>query len=159
MSVMVQVPFGHTRVSRIMPAFGAEHYKSFSVRAPLSSHWRRGTCEEFECNGWRSGWATTVDVSDDLGQRRYHFITHDKTRSHTVEHVGETLYRFTFGPGQTCYSNDEHRVPVGRPALLLVTGGDWRGNPRKTPARVHRTMDDFVSEFSEHQDRLAAAQR
>jgi hypothetical protein len=144
-------------ITRVVPRAGPEHYRSFSMRAPLDSHWRPATCEEVECEAYRSGWVTTVDTSDALGQRRYHFITHDPTRRHSMQHVGDSLFKFVFGPGQECFNSHTHRAPIGRPALLLVGDGDWRGNPRGTPVRQHTSVDDFVDEFSNHQDRLLTA--
>ena len=159
MTTMVQVPFGHTRVNRILPVLGAHAYKSYALRRPLTTHWRQATCDEVGCADWQHGWVTTVDVSDELGQRRYHFITHDRTRRHTVDHAGDSLYRFTFGPGQTCYRADEHRTRIDRPPLFLVTGGDWRGNPRGTQPVVHTSAENWVDDFANHQERLVRAQR
>jgi hypothetical protein len=143
--------------SRLAPKLGPQFYKSFSLRRPLTSHWREATCEEVDCPDWRFGWFTTVDTSDDLGQRRYHFITHDKTRRPSVQHVGGSLWRFSFGPGFTCYRAHEHRVQIDRPPLLLVAEGDYRGNPRGIPAHVHQTAEDWADDFANHQDRLARA--
>ena len=37
------------------PVGGVELYKSYSVLAPPRSHFRKATCEEYECNGWKHG--------------------------------------------------------------------------------------------------------
>lgn len=148
-----------TVLNVIVPALPAQAYKSYALRRPLRTHWRKASCEEVNCPDWQHGWVTTVDTSDELGKRRFDFITHDRTRRHSMQHVGPDLFKFVFGPGFTCYRAHEHRTRVDRPPLLLVTGGDWRGNPRRTPAYVHRTPENWVDDFATHQERLARAQR
>jgi hypothetical protein len=142
--------------SRIVPRIGPEHYKSYSMRAPLSTHWKRGTCAEYECDAHLFGWTTVVDISTDLGRKRAHFIIHDKTRRCTVERDAD-IVRFHFEPGQTCFDQDNHRVGVGREPIVLVQEGDWRGNPRKTPPRIFNSVEDWRNDFAEHQDKLARA--
>jgi hypothetical protein len=147
-------------LNRITPRLGPQAYKSYTLAAPLGTHWRPASCAEFECGSYLYGWVTVVDVSTELGQRQADFIRHDKTRRATETRTGDVLVEFTFGPGQEGFrGTDEHnhRVPVGRPPLMLVRGGDHRGNPRGTPAMSHRTIEDWVEDFSAHQDRLKAA--
>ena len=149
-------------MSRIVPKLGPQAYKSYSLRAPLRTHWRPATCAEYECDAFVHGWVTVVDISTDLGQRQADFIRHDRTRSHAEEKTGGTLVSFTFTPGQEGFKgtdDHDHRVPVGRPPLMLVTGGDWRGNPRGTPPVAHRSIDDWVDDFATHQALLKAAER
>ena len=148
---------GIIRLTRIPPKLGPQAYKSYGLRRPLESHWRVATCEEYGCEAYRCGWVTTVDTSDDLGKARHYYISHDRSRRHSVQHVGGSLYKFVFGPGQACYRASEHRTRIDRAPLLVVADGDWRGNPRNTPVRVHRTVDDWVDDFSTHQERLARA--
>jgi hypothetical protein len=45
-------------------------------------------------------------------------------------------------------------VPLERPELYVVRGGDWRGNPRGE-VRRHSGPDSWVNDFAEHQDRIA----
>jgi hypothetical protein len=150
-------------VSRIIPARGPEAFKTYSVVMPLATHFRPATCGEAHCPDLTYGWKTTVDESTVLGQRQAHFIRHDQTRSFTEERTPDTLTVFTFGPGQPCFINPPtgagHRVPLHRPARYLVTGGDWRGNPRGTPRRVHASAEDWVDDFANHQETIAAAIR
>lgn len=150
-------PRGGVVLNRIPPKMGPENYKSYTIRAPLATHWRRGKCEEFGCNDFLYGFVTTVDISTELGQKQFDFITHDRERSPSMQRVSETLYKFTFQPGTPCFNRSEHRVPVGRPPLLLVMGGDWRGNPRRVPTVRHQRVEDWVEDFSIHQDKIAAA--
>ena len=148
-------------MSRIVPKLGPEGYKSYSWRRPLSTHWRKATCEEARCGAFRLGWVSVVDVSTELGRRQYDYITHDTSRQHHEEKTGTGLVSFTFPPGQEFFAGapqHEHRKPVDRPPLLLVTGGDWRGNPRQVRTVVHRHADDFVDDFATHLEGLARAQ-
>lgn len=149
-------------MGRITPAAGPEHYKSYSWRRPLSTHWRAATCAEYRCRAWRFGWTTVVDTATDLGQRQADYIRHDRSRQHHEERSGTSLISFTFPPGQQFFAGSaahEHRKPLERPPLLLVTGGDWRGNPRNVPAVLHKRPEDWVDDFATHQEMLARAQR
>lgn len=155
MAQMVQVPFGNTRVNRVMPAMPVQNYTTYGMSRPLATHWRPATCEEAGCAAYRHGWVTTVDLSTDLGQRQYHYVTHDRTRRFTEQRVTATLVKLLFGPGQPCFRASEHRVPLERPARFIVAHGDWRGY-LGTP-RVHVRAEDWIEDFSEHLDRLATA--
>jgi len=149
-------------MSRIVPVLGPEHYKSYSWQQPLVTHWRAVTCEEARCGAWRDGWVTVVDTATELGQRQAAFIRADRSRQHREEPSGTSLVSFTFPPGQQFFAGSpkhEHRKPKGYPPVLLVTGGDWRGNPRNIPVTVHRTAEDWVDDFATHQEMLARAQR
>lgn len=163
MGQMVQVPFGShgASVNRLLPALGPECYQTFEMSMPIRTHWRPATCAEFECDMWVHGGVLTVDLSTDLGQKQYHYATHDKSRSHSMQRVSETMVKFVYGPGTICFEpiRSTHRVPVGRPAFFLVSGGDWRGNPRGTPRYIHRRPEDWVDQFATHQDRLATVQQ
>lgn len=156
---MVTVPFGHARVRRYAPAAGPEHFKTYQWSSPISTHWRKATCEEVNCAPHRYGWVTTVDLSTDLGQRQYEFITHDPRRRPSMQRVSLTVVKFVYGPGFPCFNDNTHRQPLERPARLLVAEGDFRGNPRRIPVRVHSRAEDWIEDFSEHQDRLATATR
>jgi len=152
---------GAVLLNRITPKLGPAAFKSYSLRAPLSTHWRKATCEEYECDSYLHGWVTVVDTATELGQQQAHYIRHDRSRRCHEETTGTSLVSFTYPPGQEmfpCPAHDHH-VGVGRPPLMLVTGGDWRGNPRGTPAVAHRRIEDWIDDCATHQDRLARAQR
>lgn len=154
---MVQVPFGQALVSRIEPAMGAHAYKTYGMAMPLRTHWRSASCDEYGCDAWRNGWVTTVDLSTDLGRKQAEYIRHDRTRRASEQRSGPAEVKFVFGPGQRCFRAADHRAPLGRPPRFVVTGGDWRGNPRGIPARVHRNGTDWCEDFAEHQDKIASA--
>ena len=141
------------------PMLGPEFYKTYRMVAPLRTHWRPASCSEYECDEYVHGFVLTVDVGTELGQRQAHYVRHDKSRKCSEQKVGETLIKFVYGPGNDCFKYGEHRVPVGRPPFYLVVDGDWRGNPRGTPAYHHRRIDDWVEDFATHQQTLADAQQ
>lgn len=151
---MIAVPFGPAgqTVSRLEPLGSPGAYKTYGAVSPLSTHWRTGTCEEAGCDAYRSGWVTTVDLSTELGQKQAHYITHDKTRSWTLQRVSVTLVKFVFGPGQQCFTR--HKVRTSRPPRFLVRSGDFRGNPDGF-RREHRNGRDWAEDQQETLDRVA----
>lgn len=154
---MVSVPFGRTFVQRIAPLAGPAAYKTYGVSMPLASHWRPATCDEVRCEAYRTGWVTTIDTSTELGRRQHHYLSHDKTRSYSVQRVSLTLFKFVYAPGNRCFRSGDHRLPLERPAVFTVRGGDWRA--ATTQARVHARARDWVEDFSEHLDALATARQ
>ena len=157
MAGMVQVPFGSAMVNRIEPVLPAQAFKTYGMAMPLRTHWRPATCEEYGCEAYLNGWVSTFDTATDLGQQQYDYCRQDRTRSFHVQRVGGTLVKFVYKPGNRCFRAAGHRVPLGRPPRFLVTGGDWRGNPRGIPVQVHQRADDWVDDFANHQDKIAAA--
>jgi hypothetical protein len=136
---------------RVEPALPVEATKTYSVQAPLASHWRDATCEEVDCPNWKHGWKTTVDESTDLGQRQAHYIRRQSGRRYVEWRdqpwLGGTA--FTFEPGQRCFAT--HQQPLERDPLFLVRQGDWRGYG---PTRVHVRPGDWVEDFSESLDKV-----
>lgn len=149
---MVQVPFGDTLVSRSAPLMPASAYSTYGMLRPLKTHFRPATCEEAGCKAYRSGWVTTVDLGTELGQRQYHYISHDKTRSFTVQRASLTLVKVVYPPGNRCFRSASHKVSVGREPRFIVAHGDWRGYLERP--RAHTRAEFWVEEFSEHADRL-----
>ncbi len=133
---------------------GPEHMRSFSIRAPLSTHWRRVSCAEVDCRHHREGWASEVDESTELGQFQATYIRKESGRGFRESRSEAGLTRFVFLPGQTCFHADEHRARVEEaPELYVVRDGDWRGNPRGTSPQV-LSADGWVTEFGENQERV-----
>jgi len=142
-------------LNRNPPGMPPENYKTFQIAAPINTHWRLATCEEAGCEAYQNGWRTTVDESSALGAFQADYIRHDKSRRHLEDKQPDGMTVFTFPAGQTCFGG-EHRVPLDREERFLITGGDWRGNPRGTP-RVELRSDQWVDDFACHQDRLKTA--
>jgi hypothetical protein len=144
--------------NRLAPDAGPEHFKSYSARAPLATHWRPATCEEAECEHFLHGFVLSVDLSTDLGQKQYHYVTkEDKERSYSIQRISMDLVKVVYGPGNPCFEpyRSQHRVPIGRPPFYLVADGDFRGNPRGTPVRRHFCVEDWVDDFANHQDKVS----
>lgn len=141
---------------RLPPVLPAEAVKTYRIVAPLRTHWRPATCEEVACEHYLCGWQTILDESTEQGQYLASIIRNDLRRTHIWAEDREPtgLTCFTFPPGQSCVRASTHRIRVEREELFLVTGGDWRGNPRGEN-RVHKNMDHWLEDFGEHQDRLA----
>lgn len=154
---MIQVPFGpHGQtVSRLAPLGSPAAYKTYGALSPLSTHWRDATCEEAACAAFLAGWVTTADLTTAGGQRMAHFITHDKTRSWSLQRVTATLVKFVFGPGQRCFPSQvsPHRVRMDRPPRFLVRDGDFRGNPTGF-TREHKNGEQWAEDSAETLDRV-----
>lgn len=144
------------RINRITPAVGAEHYQTYSITRPdTRDYWVPATCEQIDCAPHLHGWTTRVDETTDLGQAQAHYIRRQSGRRFTEQRRPDGTTEFTFEAGQACFAQGEHRRAIEREPLYVVRGGDWRGNPRCTPARVHRDARDWVDDCGEHLDTLA----
>jgi hypothetical protein len=158
MSEMIQVPFGDTIVSRFKPAGPVSAYKTYAMNRPHDTHSRPATCEEIDCDFWRHGWVTTLDISTTEGQ--FHFETAkaaSRTRPYSLQRVTDHLLKLLYKPGTPCFKASQHRVPVERPSIFVVRDGDFRGNP--TGRRRVRRAEDWVDDFANHEDRLETARQ
>lgn len=145
--------YGDRQIQPLMPA---QSYKTYGMAMPLSSHFRRGTCEEVQCEPFLNGFVATFDLATDLGQKQYAYCKEDKDRSFSMQRVGLNIVKLVYKPGTPCFKRGEHRVPIGREPFFTVTGGDWRGNPRGTGMR-HNNGENWVDDFANHQDKLKTA--
>jgi hypothetical protein len=136
---------------RITPNMPPEAYKTYRISSPLATHWRPATCAEANCGAHQNGWQSTIDEATVLGQQQAHYIRKQSGRRFTEERL-PGLTRFAFEAGQTCFGS--HQLPLDRPELYLVRGGDWRGNPTGE-LREHASAADWIEDFGEHQLRLA----
>jgi hypothetical protein len=152
---MILVPFGNTMVSRRAPLMPAQNYRTFAWKRPRATHYRAATCEEVDCEAMRFGWVTTLDDSTEEGQRLIDQCRRDRSRSFHEQRVGEHLVKFVYKPGNRCFRWQQHKVLNGRPPTFLVAGGDFRGNPRQIPTRVHTRAEDWVDDFANHEGKLA----
>jgi hypothetical protein len=137
-------------VNRPDPVGPAHAYKTYSIEAPVETHWVEVSCEEAGCLNHHNGFKTQVDVSTELGKRQAWYITQRSGREFTETQDGASMVTFTFPPGTECFA--QHRAKSDRPPLLLVRNGDWRrylGRPV-----VHDSPESWVDDFASHQDRL-----
>jgi hypothetical protein len=152
---VTQVTFGKAIVSRLTPAMPPENYVTYGWAMPLRTHWQQATCQETNCQAYLRGWTTTLDESTAEGQQHAVTIKSLRGYKYTAEKLPSGLTRYTFPAGQNCFVMATHRKQNGRPPLLYVKNGDWRGNPHGTPTRIHSYADDWAEDFSEHQAKLA----
>lgn len=137
---------------RLEPQMPASEYTTYSVRSPLATHWRKATCAESGCAAHRQGWRVRKET---LTAELLHTATHSG-RKYTVLEVGPGETYLVFEAGQSCFAESTHRVPLERPELYLVRGGDWRGNPRGEQ-RTHTRAEHWVEDLHEHTDRINQA--
>lgn len=140
-------------IHRVEPALPAEHMQTYGLVVPLETHWRPATCEEVVCTHHANGWQTAVDEATELGQRQAHYIRRVAGRAFTEAREG-ALTVFRFPAGQVCFG--EHRRQLERDPVFFVRDGDWRGNPRGTPPRVHARGADWVEDMQENLDKTRA---
>jgi hypothetical protein len=138
--------------NRLEPEGGPQYYKTYRWAAPLETHWRRAHCEEVDCIDFLKGFIMTIDLTTNLGLKQAHYlIKEDKDRHGTVQRTAMYQIKIHYPPGTPCMKRGEHRAPIGRPPLFVVSGGDWRGNPRGTPTRRFNRAEDWIDEFANHQ--------
>lgn len=137
---------------RIAPQYGPENFKTYQIAAPLSTHWRPATCAEVGCEQYENGWQIRVEGLD---EEDLYLATHcGRAWKQVTVAPGETY--LIFAAGQACFRSTTHRVRVAREERFIVSGGDWRGNPRQE-RREHLNADDWQEDFAEHQDRIITA--
>lgn len=133
--------------NRIQPVGPVQAYRTFSVTAPLRTHFRPATCEEIDCPAFLKGWVTRANPE------QAEYIRRRSGRKYEEREPGV----FVFNSGQMCFSAAQHRVRIERPEIYVVRDGDWRGNPTGR-TRTHQRSVFWVEEFAEHQDLLKTMQ-
>lgn len=141
--------------NRVPSKLNAGSFKTYQILAPQSTHYRKGTCAEVECPNYERGWRTLIDEGTPLGLQQSHYIRKESGRNFIEFRSEERLTVFQFEAGQECFS--PHNVRVDKPEIYLVKGGDYRGNPRNVPPVRHKRPEDWVEDFSEHQQTIADA--
>lgn len=136
---------------RVTPLMPPSAYKTYALKLPVQTHFRVATCKEVECEREANGFRTTLDTSQPAHARTAKWIEDHSGRKYTKQETG-TLVIYTFPAGQECFNT--HHVTLEREPLLIVRGGDWRGNPRGD-RRIHARAADWVEDFAEHQDGIA----
>jgi hypothetical protein len=140
---------------RIQPVGPASAYKTYSVKAPISTHFRKATCEEISCPDFLYGWRVRVESLTPV-------LLHTAKncgRKFTQVHVSEGETFLVYEAGQTCFHAAKHRTRIERPELYIVRDGDRRGNPRGTPDRIHKNGVEWAEDLHEHTDKLAEARK
>lgn len=116
-------------LNRVQPKIPVTAMRTHAILAPVSTHYRKATCEEIGCLAFHNGWTLAVAglpddvVADAKNSRRRYRVERDDTTG------AETLH---FEAGQPCFKAAAHRIRIERPELFIVRAGDWRGNPDGT---------------------------
>ncbi|MGA5435481.1 hypothetical protein ACPCIZ_12905 [Streptomyces cellulosae] len=138
-----------SQVFRLQPQGPAHAYTTYSVKSPIATHWRKATCEESGCQAYTHGWRVRKET---LTPELLHTAT-TSGRKYTELNVGPGETYLVYEAGQSCFAQATHRVPLDRPELYIVRGGDWRGNPRGE-SRVHTKPEHWLEDLHEHTDRI-----
>jgi hypothetical protein len=134
------------------PVLPPEALKTFEIREPLPTHYRRGTCAEVGCTAHANGWKTVCDLTTAIGLKRARYIRDHSGRSYTHEFSGDgKLLTFRFPAGQRCF--EPHPISLGRPALFVVRGNGRRVRER----RVFDRGDQWIDNLHENTDRVLSA--
>jgi hypothetical protein len=139
---------------RPVPKMPPQLYKTYAIKQPLATHWRNATCAEVDCPRYLRGWQTVLGMADQDGQNAAAWIRSMSGLKFTEEITGPQQVTFRFPAGQLCpHSNPahpkRHKLPLGRPPVLLMRHGDHRGNPDGTQ-RLFRTAEDWRDDMGEH---------
>jgi hypothetical protein len=104
-------------------------------------------CEEAHCDHWIAGWQTICDVGTKFGWAQAGYIRHMSGRRFEEELTGDGILRFTFYPGQQCFSEhfeERDGVPVmltkqvaGRELVRVGEVEKWRNDWNES---VHQTQ-------------------
>lgn len=140
-------------VFRLKPQGPAQAYKTYSIKAPLSSHFRPATCAEVDCPNYRDGWKIRVEG---LEPALLH-TAKNSGRKYTVLNVAQNETWLVYEAGQPCFQEPAHRTRLERPELFLVRDGDHRGNPLGTSRRFHKNADEWAEDLHEHTDKILDA--
>jgi hypothetical protein len=130
-------------------------YQTYRISAPTKTHWVSATCAEIECEPYMNGWTSSLDISTPQGMQTAQAIKDKyKQGSYTVQVLDSGLVQFKFIAGLPCFKSSMHKRQIG-PDILLVQGGDYRGNPRGIATRVHTKPEFWAEDFAENQLKLA----
>lgn len=134
---------------RLPPSMPVQAWTTYSIQTPISTHFRKATCAEVDCEAYRCGWRVHVEA---IGPELTHAAKTSGARF-VVQEVGPGHTYLVFEAGQICFGAARHRVRVGRPELFVVRHGDWRGNP-SGQRRVHTDMAGWIDDMSTNRDKL-----
>jgi hypothetical protein len=146
-------------VNRITPRLDAQHYQTFQIKAPISTHFVERPCDGtgVNCQAAEHGWKMTLDLKTELGQRQARYIKYDSGRRYEIAEQKDGMVTLVFPGGQPCFAT--HRVRIDRPEIYAVRGGDFRGNPTGAVTRVHKKPEFWVEEFALNQQKLSDIQK
>lgn len=139
------------KVFRLPPRMETYRYKTYQIASPVSTHYRKATCQEVDCEAYLNGWTYR---EADLDARLLHVVTHSGKRYRRAQLTEGGDWYLVFEPGQSCFSVASHRKTLERPELYLVGRGDWRSYVAREARRMR--PEDWVDDCVNHQATLAA---
>lgn len=145
---------GARLLNRITPKGATQHYKTYQIASPLTTHYRKATCAEVQCEHYTHGWRLRFDI---LQPQDLQAIK-DSRRKYTVEDDGTGTQWLCFEAGQSCFKAGSHRISIERPEIYRVGRGDWRSY-RTRDAYTHSNPNDWLDDFANHQDRIMKTHR
>lgn len=132
---------------RPQPKMPTGSYKTFRIASPLATHFRPATCEEFNCKAFNEGW--TYSKADLERENLLYVVTHAGKRYREMA-LADGIY-LVFEPGQKCFQERTHRVPLNRPEFYFAGRGDFRSFSHRK-AQVFTRPEDWVDSFSHQLD-------
>lgn len=136
-----------------MPILDPRGYKTYSIHAPIRTHFRKATCAEVDCPDYLNGWRVRLEILNP--EQRVWVRQTGRRFTELPVRAGETW--LVFEAGQPCFRATEHRARVEREELYVIRDGDMRGNPTGRVDRV--SGQQWNDDFGEHQQRLADLQQ
>jgi hypothetical protein len=149
---MVGLIRGPRGEQRIAPNLPARDYVTFRIDSP-TDRLVRTACEDAGCIYWGTGWESRVDESTPEGASAATWIRRTSGRTFTERRDGGVTV-FRFAAHQRCFQNH-----MTRPETFLRLGGDWRGNPLRTPPRRHQRAADWVEDMGLHLRKISDEQK
>lgn len=142
------------KINRVQPKYASHLYKTFSARSPLSTHYRKATCAEVDCVGYREGF--TLSVAALIAEGIEYAARHSGKKFKEVEGadygVAPGKY-LVFEAGQVCFDADSHRVSLERPEFFVVGQGDYRTFNART-ARQHASAENWIDDMANSLDKV-----
>lgn len=135
---------GNRPLVRWQPKMETHKYRTFSMQAPLDTHYRPATCREVDCAAYQNGWSFDKSV---LSPANYYKVTHAGKRYREVN-LGPGMTYLVFEAGQFCF--DKHSIRLPRPEIYLVGRGDWRSFQPHHAKQIKRA-DEFAERMVESQ--------
>lgn len=154
--------------NRVVPRVAAAVMTTYSLKAPLATHYRRASCVEVECPDYVNGWASGFNEAepDEMAAAEYvrtksgrRFTTHRGHRVDSLDGAGQKLLViddvgpltiFAFEPGQVCFRAASHHLSLEREPFYVVRGG-LPYAPHGS-ARQHADAEDWIDDLATNLD-------
>ena len=121
--------------------FNPRDYQQYTIKAPLSSHFRQAACEEVDCPQYLKGWRTRLDF---LSPRDLHTAL-NSGRRYVKQEVAPGETYAVYEPGQQCFQVSRHRVRLDREETFMV-------RDRGQVIRTHKQPGLWLEDLHEYSD-------